>query len=74
MYLLTNIINMLMIQHNQHFLFTERPPLNTLIKMVGSNLCSRSDSLFFIVPADIVSILVDQNFTMNAIGMVQESL
>ena len=27
----------------------------------------------FIVPKDIVSILVDQNFTMNAIGMVLES-
>ena len=27
----------------------------------------------FIVPKDIFSILVDQNFTMNAIGMVLES-
>ena len=28
---------------------------------------------FFIVPADIITILADQNFTMNAIVMVLES-
>ena len=32
MYLLTNVINMLMIQHNQHFPFTERPPSDAISK------------------------------------------
>ena len=29
---------------------------------------------FFIVPADIISVLVDKTFTMNVTGMVLESL
>ena len=92
MYLLTNIINMLMIQHNQHFPFTERPHL-TQMRMRNSIPCGLINEYtyqngvqfeikslqlfrlsFFIVPADIISILADQNFTMNAIGMVLESL
>ena len=29
---------------------------------------------FFVVPANIISILVDKHFTMNATGIVLESL
>ena len=32
MYLLTNVINMLLIEHNQHFPSTERPPSDAIVK------------------------------------------
>ena len=83
MYLLTNIINMLC---NQHFPFTYilktqtcmhnsiSHGSNTLIKMVSNSSLQSLRCSSFIVLEDIISILVDKNFTMNATGMMLESL
>ena len=64
--------NMLMIQHNQYFPFTEGPPSDAIAKthmrMRNSIPCG---FLFF---ADIIIILADQIFTTNAMVMVLESL
>ena len=84
MYLLTNIINML---YTQNFPLTELPHvLKTQTSMCNSfhvaRLTHQNGVQFeiksllssFIVPEDIISIRLDKNFTMNATGMVLESL
>ena len=90
MYLLTNIINMLISNITSTFLSqsdlsgpSDAKNTNThaqfnsmwLDYLSKWRLIRDQISLyFFIVSADIISILVDQNFTMNATGMMLESL
>ena len=48
--------------------------MNTFIKMVSISTLESLRRTSFVVFEDIISILVDKNFTMNATGMMIESL